>query len=97
MELAGQLEAFVEQFQVFDAEALGNGQGYGDLFRGTVHGVDVGEVDNGGLVSQMFHWGIDQIEVDSFHQEVGSHQGLLAGEVQHGGIIAYAISGFGIL
>jgi hypothetical protein len=40
----------------------------------------------------MFQWDINQIEMHTFHQQVGSNQNLLFGRIgEYGGIVAYTV------
>lgn len=57
-----------------DGEAFGDAERHGDLPRGAVHGVDVGEVDDGGFVAQELGLHVGEVEVDAFEQEVGGDE-----------------------
>ena len=95
--LAGQLNAGVEGFGVFNAEALAQGQADEELARGGVHGIEVGKVDHGGLVAQVLERSVDEVEVDALHEHVGADQHLFVGVVHHGTVVAYAVDGGGVL
>lgn len=77
----------------FYTETLGYAQGNGNLLRCAVHGIDIGEIDYGRFIPQMLERYIHKVEMDTFHQQVGSNEHFLFGRVgEDGSIISDTIS-----
>ena len=82
---------------MLDGEAGRDADADGDLPRSAHHGVDVGEVDHGGLVAEVLEGDVADVEVDAFEQQVGGYEHFLVGGVgQHGGVVADAADGGGV-
>ena len=70
---------------VFYTETLGYAQGNGNLLRCAVHGIDIREIDYGRCIPQMLERYIHKVEMDAFHQQVGSNEHFLFGRVGEDG------------
>ena len=68
----------------------------GNLAGTSVHGVDVGEVDDGRFVAEVFQRDVGEVEVYAFEQQVGGDEGALVAVVEYGGVVAYPFEGRGI-
>ena len=90
---AGGADAVVDLVQRFHGETVGQGDGDGDLFRLRVHGVDVRQVDDDGLVAQVLQRRIHQVEMDALDQHIGGDDGEVLAVVDHGGVITHALDG----
>ena len=94
VDLAGMTDASVERLDIFHREAFGEPEGDGELRGPAVHGVDVGEVDDGGFVAEVFQGRIGEVEVDTLEQQVGGDEREIGGGMADGGgIVAYAEEG----
>lgn len=98
---ASEADAFVEGLEVLDLRATAHGQADKELARGAVHGIDVGEIDHGGLVAQVLQRRVGEVEVDALHQHVGGEQdaarvGCIGGVAHHGAVVAYAAQRGGV-
>ena len=95
--LARKPHACIEFLNVLDGEPLADGQRDGDLLGRGVHGVDVAQVHDDGLVAQVFEGHVGKVEMDAFHQDVCGDErvhALLRGD--DGAIVAYSLSGSGV-
>ena len=45
----------------------------------------------------MLERGVDEVEVDTFHEHVGADEYLFVGVVHHGAVVTYAVEGRGVL
>ena len=52
-------------------ETLGYAKADGDLTRNAVHRIDVGKIDHGTFVAEMFQRHISQVKMHSFEQHIG--------------------------
>ena len=96
--LASHTDAAVEGLYVFEAEAAANGQAHEQLARRAVHGVNVGEVDHRGFVTEVLERGVLQVEVDALHQHIGGQKANAPVRTfEHGTVVADAAKGGGLL
>ena len=91
--VAGGTQSLVEQFHVFHGEAFAHGHADRYLSGGAVHGKHIAQVHHGSLVAQVAQVGIGQVEVHALHQQVGGHQHLPVGIVQHGTVVSHPMNG----
>ena len=70
-------------------EPLADGKRHYNLPRMSVHRIDIREVYHRGFVAEMFQRHIGQIEVHTFHQQVGGdkHFGIFI--LHHGAVVAH--------
>ena len=89
--VAGGADAGVEFLQGLHREAVADGDADGDLLRAGVHGADVGEVNDDGLVAEVLQGGVGKVEVDALDEHVGADDELLrATGVDDGRVVADA-------
>jgi hypothetical protein len=62
----------------------------------SVHGVDVGEIDNRRLVTEVLEGYIFEVEVYAFEQEVSGDKGAFVLMVKDGCIVSNALLGGGL-
>ena len=93
MTLAGQQHAGIEILHVLYRESLAQCNGHCHLTRSAVHGVYIGYIDHGTFVAKMFKRYVREVKMNTFHKHVRCYKHLLvlAGVVQHGAVIAYAV------
>ena len=95
--VAGLSQSAIEQFHVFDGEALAECYADNHLPRCAVHGKDVGNVDHCRLVAQQFYADIGKVEVHALHEHVGSDEHLAVGVGENGAVVAHALLCAGVL
>ena len=91
MSFASESETSIQFFEIFHFETVAHSDRNEKLSRSSVHGVDVGEIDHRGFVSQVSEWGVDEVEMDAFHQHVSGDECLFAFCVaDDGAVIAHS-------
>ena len=87
-------DAVIDGLDVLHGEAFGEAQGHKQLRGPTVHGIDVGKVDHGSLVTEVFERRVSEIEVDTFEKQVGRDQReAICGVTDGGCVVANAEDG----
>ena len=91
MPFASESKTSIQFFEIFHFETVAHSDRNEKLSRSSVHGVYVGEIDHCGFVSQMSEWGVDEVEMDAFHQHVSGDECLFVFCVaDDGAVIAYS-------
>ncbi len=88
--LGGKAYAGIEFLNILYREAAREGDAHDELARRAVHGVHVGEVHGGRLVTEVLEGRVGEVEVDAFHEHVARYEHLLAGIRQDGAVVAHA-------
>ena len=73
---------------MLDGEALRYAERNGELARGAVHRADIGDIDDGRLIAQMFERDVRQIEMNVFEKKVSGDEYLGIIVFEHCGIVA---------
>ena len=89
--VAGSSQSLVEGVEVFYDEAFAQGDADNHLTGCTVHGEDIADIDHRGLVAEMLHVDVGEVEVYTFHQHIGRHEYFLVRIVEYGAVIAHAV------
>ena len=95
MTLACQHDAGIEILHILNRETLAQGNRNGHLAGSAVHGVDIGYVDHGTLVTQVFQGHVGEVKMNALHEHVGCNQDLLVltGVIQYGAVVTNSVKG----
>ena len=95
--LGGEAYAGIEFLDVLYRESARKGDAHDELARRTVHGIHVGEVYGGSLVTEVLEGRVSEVEMNAFHEHVARYEHLLAGIRQDCAVVAHAEQRGGIM